>query len=119
MFCNEDIRMPLYYNRYNGSLTDWSNLSCVLVNDIEIEHVHMFMDSGFWSKECIQSLAQACNTFTLRMPTYLTDTEQVIEQCQDQIERYTNELPDYNIYCREISSVLYGVAGRIMVYYNP
>jgi len=51
MFCDEDTRMPLYYDRYNGSLTDRSNLSCVLANakDIGIKHVHMFMDGGFWS----------------------------------------------------------------------
>lgn len=121
MFCDEDTRMPLYYDRYNGSLTDRSNLSCVLANakDIGIEHVHMFMDGGFWSEECIQSLARECDAFTLGMPAYLADAEQAIEQCRSQIERYANELPDYHIYCMEIPSTLYGVAGRIMVYYDP
>lgn len=27
MFCDEESRLPLYYNRYNGSLTDKANLS--------------------------------------------------------------------------------------------
>lgn len=121
MFCDEDTRMPLYYDRYNGSLTDRSNLSCVLANakDIGIKHVHMFMDGGFWSEECIQSLARECDAFTLGMPVYLTDAEQAIGQCRDQIERYANELPDYHIYCVGIDSTLYGVSGRIMVYYDP
>ncbi len=121
MFCDEDTRMPLYYDRYNGSLTDRSNLSCVLVNaeDIGIKHVHMFMDGGFWSEECIQSLARECDAFTLGMPVYLTDAEQAIRQCRNQIERYANELPDYHIYCMGIDSTLYGVSGRIMVYYDP
>lgn len=121
MFCDEDTRMPLYYDRYNGSLTDRSNLSCALTNakDVGIEHVHMFMDGGFWSEECIQSLARECDAFTLGMPAYLTDAEQAIEQCRNQIERYANELPDCHIYCMEIPTTLYGVVGKILVYYDP
>lgn len=121
MFCDEDTRMPLYYDRYNGSLTDRSNLSCVLANakDIGIGHVHMFMDGGFWSGECIRSLARECDAFTLGMLVYLTEAEQAVEQCRSQIERYANELPDYHIYCMGIPTTLYGVAGKIMVYYDP
>ena len=120
MFCDEDTRMPLYYNRYNGSLTDRSNLSCVLANakDMGIRHVHIFMDGGFWSGECIQSLARGCDAFTMGMPACLTDAQQAMEQCRGRIERYANELPDSHIYCMEIPATLYGVAGKILVYYD-
>lgn len=93
MFCDEDTRMPLYYDRYSGILTERCSLSCVLSNakDIGIEHVHMFMDGGFWSEECIQSLARKCDAFTLGMPAHLTDAEWAVEQCRNQIERYANE----------------------------
>jgi len=55
MFFDEDTRIPLYYDRYYGSLTDRSNLFYALVDakDVGIEHVHMFMDGGFWREECI------------------------------------------------------------------
>lgn len=43
-----------------------------------MEHVYMFMDGGFRSEECIQSLARGCDAFTLGMPVYLTDAEQAV-----------------------------------------
>lgn len=89
MFCDEDIRMPLYYDRYNGSLTDRS------------------------------SLTRRCDAFTLGMPVYLIDAEQAVGHCRNRIERYANELPDYHIYCMGILSTLYDVSGKIMVYYDP
>lgn len=74
----------------------------------------MFMDGGFWSEECIQSLARECDVFILGMPAYLTDAEQTVEQCRNRIERYKNELQDYHIYCMGIPSTLYGIAGKIL-----
>jgi len=49
MFCDEASKTPLYYNRYNGSLTDKTNLSYVLANAkaVEIQHVKMVLDGGF------------------------------------------------------------------------
>lgn len=32
MFCDEETKIPLYYNRYNGSLSDRTNLAYVLAN---------------------------------------------------------------------------------------
>ncbi len=32
MFCNESTRIPLYYNRYNGSLNDPGSLPYILEN---------------------------------------------------------------------------------------
>jgi transposase len=58
MFCDEYTRMPLYYNRYNGSLTGKANLAYVLANAkaVGIERVKMVLDGGFWSQECLSYL---------------------------------------------------------------
>lgn len=49
MFCDESSKTPLYYNRYNGSLTDKVNLSYVLANAraVGIRNVKMIIDGGF------------------------------------------------------------------------
>lgn len=48
MFCDEVTKTPLYYNRYNGSLTDRTNLSYVLANAkaVGIQRVKMIIDGG-------------------------------------------------------------------------
>lgn len=65
IFCDEETRMPIHYNWYNGRLTGRSNLSRVLLSakDVGIQRVHIFMDGGFWNRECIQALAVDCETY--------------------------------------------------------
>ena len=72
MFCDESSKLPLYYNRYNGSLTDKTNLSYVLANAkaIGIERVKMILDGGFWSEECFKNLHGCCDAFTVGMPLF-------------------------------------------------
>ena len=121
MFCNEATKMPLYYNRYNGSLTDKANLSYVLENasSVGIKNVKMILDGGFWSEECMNSLYECCDTFTVGMPAYLKESEKVISLYGDGIDKYSNKLADcHHIYCKQIESKIYGIDGRILLYYD-
>jgi transposase len=75
MFCDEASKTPLYYSRYNGSLTDKTNLSYVLADfkDLGISRVKMILDGGFWSEECIKTLEGYCDAFTIGMPIHLKE----------------------------------------------
>jgi len=121
MFCDESTKTPLYYNRYNGSLTDKTNLSYVLENakSIGLQNVKMVLDGGFWSEECIKNLKACCDAFTVGMPIFLKDSEKILSAYADGIDKYTNELIAYHIYCVQINTNLYGVSGRVLVYYDP
>ena len=101
MFCDETTKMPLYYNRYNGSLTDRTNLSFVLDNagSVGIRNVKLFLDGGFRSRECIQSLAESCRAFTVGMPLFLKESDKILDTYGNDIEKYSNELTNYHIYC--------------------
>ena len=120
MFCDEQNKTPLYYNRYNGSLTDRTNLSYVLANAkaVGIDQVKMVLDGGFWSQECFISLHDCCDAFTIGMPTYLKKAEEIIEAHSVGIDSYTNELSTRNVYCVSINHEIYGIAGRVLVYYD-
>jgi hypothetical protein len=121
MFCEEFTKVPLYYNRYNGSLTDRVNLSYVMENakEVGITRVKMIVDGGFWSPDCFESLNQCCEAFTVGMPSYLKEAENQINKCGKDIEKFVNELPHYrHIYCVPVSTVIHSVEGRILVYYD-
>jgi transposase len=121
MFCEEITKVPLYYNRYNGSLTDKVNLSYVLENakDVGIKRVKMVVDGGFWSPECFKNLNHLCEAFTVGMPSYLKEAENLIARCSKGIERFSNELPNHrHIYCVPVSTVIHSVKGRVLVYYD-
>ena len=120
VFCDEDTRTPIYYERYNGSLTDKVNLSHVLANarEIGIEHVKMIVDGGFWEKECFESLHSLCDAFTVGMPAYLKESEKLLSAHTDGIERYTNQLDRHHIYCVSVPVEIFGIAGRALIYYD-
>jgi hypothetical protein len=120
MFCDEISKMPLYYNRYNGSLTDKTNLSYVLANAkaVGIERVKMVVDGGFWSEECFKNLHGYCEAFTMGMPAHLKESERILSAYAGDVEKYANELSGLQIYCISIDAEICGVPGRVLLYYD-
>lgn len=120
LFCDEHNKTPIYYNRYNGSLTDRTNLSYVLANAkaVGIESVKMVLDGGFWSEECFASLHHCCEAFTVGMPTYLKEAGKLVKEHGKDIESYANELPQRNIYSVPVNEKIFGIAGKVLVYYD-
>ena len=120
MFCDEASKTPLYYSRYNGSLTDKTNLPYVLAqaSDLGIEQVKMVLDGGFWKEECFVSFNECCTAFTVGMPAYLTESEKIIAVHGKDIEKYTNALSTYrDIYCVQMPSTIYGISGKVLLFY--
>jgi len=120
MFCSEDTKMPIYFNRYNGSLTDRTNLSYVIASAraVGIERIKAVLDGGFWSKECFKSLNAFCDTFTVGMPIFLKDSGNIISIYGRSIEQYANETRTKHVYCIPVPAELYDVSGRILIYYD-
>jgi transposase len=121
MFCDESSKIPLYYNRYNGSLTDKTNLSYVLANAkaVGIERVKMILDAGFWSEECFKSLHVHCDAFTIGMPLFLKESERILLTHGQDIEKYANELSrHHHIYCVSVDAEIHGIPGRVLIYYD-
>jgi transposase len=122
LFCGEVSKVPLYYNRYNGSLTDKTNLSYVLANakDVGIKRVKMILDGGFCDDKCFVSLHEFCDAFTVGMPLYLKDAQSILMEHGTGIEQYVNELdrPHHNTYCVSADLDIEGVAGKALLYFD-
>jgi transposase len=120
MFCNESDRMPLYYNRYNGSLTDKTNLAHVLSNAkaVGIKRIKMVLDGGFWDADCLSSLHDFCEAFTVGMPASLKESERLLVAYGGDIEKYENELGSEQVYCASVDADINGVPGRVMIFYD-
>lgn len=121
IFCDEGNKLPLYYCRYNGSLTDKSNLPHVLENAgaVGLKDIKFVLDCGFISEECIHKLKTHSKAFTIGIPSHLDTVRKMIEEYSKSIEKYSNKLLDNDIYCVEEQSELYGVSGRLMLFYDP
>lgn len=121
LFADESTNLPLYYNRYNGSLTDKTNLSYVLENarSVGISDVKFVVDGGFISKECIQNLNEHAKSFTVGIPASLNISEEMLRTHAKNIDKYANKLADQEIYCVEKTTKYYDVDGRLMLFYDP
>ena len=120
MFCDESTKIPVYYNRYNGSLTDKTNLSCALGNakEMGIEKVKMVLDGGFWSQKSLINLKEFCETFIIGMPGNLTESAMILAENGDDIEKYSNKLTNHHIYCIPVTTEICGVVGRVLLYFD-
>jgi transposase len=121
MFVDEDTKAPIYYNRYNGSLTDKSNLSYVLENakGVGIEKVKIVVDGGFISGECIQNLAMHSEAFTTGVPMSLNMAKGIYETHSSGIGKYANKLADYEVYADEKAVQFHGISGRLILFFDP
>lgn len=120
MFCDEVNKIPLYYDRYSGSLTDRTNLSHVLANakSVGIEKVKMVLDGGFWGEEALQNLNELCESFSVGMPKTLKDAEKAIAELGQDMAQYTNKLRNHNTYCVQKETVINKVKGKILLYFD-
>jgi transposase len=121
LFADEITKLPLYYNRYSGSLTDKTNLSYVLENakSVGIENVKFVVDGGFIGEDCIQNLYKHTKAFTVGIPTCLDISEDMLSTHSQSIDKYVNKLDNYEIYCVEKIIKHHGIDGRLMLFYDP
>ena len=120
LFCNEGNKIPLYYNRYNGSLTDKTNLSYVLDNakEVGINRVKMVMDGGFWDEDCLESLNGLCEAFIVGLPIHLKESQQILGNCGVGIENYANKIEVPHTYCIPVETTVWGVSGKAFLYFD-
>ena len=120
MFCDEASRTPIYYNRYNGSLTDKTNLSYVLSNaeDVGIGKVKMVVDGGFMDKNCLKSLLGLCGAFIVGLPAHLKESQSILASHGAGIEHYANELDTPHMFCAAVDCEIQGVQGKALLYFD-
>jgi len=120
LFCDENTKTPLYYNRYNGSLTDKTNLSYVLDNAkaVGIERVKMVLDGGFWDEDCLVELNGLCDGFIVGMPHHLKVAKQILADHAQDIENYANKLDAPHTYCVSVDTEVWGISGKALLYYD-
>jgi transposase len=120
MFCNESSKTPIYYNRYNGSLTDKTNLSYVLANAeaVGIKRVKMVVDGGFMDKGCLKSLHDLCDAFIVGLPVHLKESQNILASHGSSVENYANELNVPHTFCSSVDCEIQGVSGKVLLYFD-
>ncbi|MDR3204569.1 MAG: hypothetical protein LBV23_07470 [Deltaproteobacteria bacterium] len=121
MFCCETKKLPLYYNRYSGSLSDKTNLSPVLAKarEVGLDDVKVVLNGGLISQESFSSLSKLSKAFTIGLSTNLDISKEMISSHLHDINMYPNKLPGLEIFCLQQQTSIYGISGKLMLYFDP
>jgi transposase len=70
MLFGQDSRLPVYYNRLPGNISDVSTLHNFLetFRYLDLPKLHLVMDKGFFSQKNVEALLAAKDKFTLAAP---------------------------------------------------
>jgi len=120
LFCDEKTKVPLYYNRYNGSLTDKVNLSHVLENakSVGINSVKMILDGGFWDEKCFDALSELCTAFTIGMSASLTESKNILSSHASGVAHFANRLSIPHTFCVAVDTTIWSINGRALLYFD-
>jgi transposase len=120
VFCDETSKLPLYYSRYSGSLTDRTNLPNILEDaaTVGIEKIKLIMDGGFWGPEGFKALQEHTTSFTMGFPAYLEEAQKFITKHGEEVRHYTYKTSYPHIYCKEIPHTIHEIKGKVLLYFD-
>lgn len=120
MFSTTGSKLPVYYENYNGSLTDKINLVYVLKNarNVGIENVGIVMDGGFFDEERLKSMSAIIDKFTVGMPGHLDFSKELLNRHREGLYDFKNSTSYGSNYAKLEEYELYGIRGKVMIGLN-
>ena len=117
VFSVEENKMPVYYEDYNGSLTDKSNIINVVKNEKNkgLKRVKLVMDGGSFDKERIIELNELELIFTIGMPMTLKASKELIDKYGSDIYQYQHSTGYTSTYGKLVDYEIYGVKGKVFI----
>lgn len=117
LFSVENTKIPVYYENYNGSLTDKSNVINVVKNakDKGLKKVKLVMDGGSFDKDRIIELKKNGLIFTIGMPMKLKCSKEIIDSFGSNIYEYQNATGYLNTFGKLVEYEIYGVKGNVFI----
>jgi len=87
MLFGQESRLPVYYKRLPGNITDVSTLSNFLktMNFMENKKLHLVLDKGFYSSANVDELFASHHKFTLGISIHLKWVQEIVDEFQPDI----------------------------------
>lgn len=82
MLFGQESRLPVYYKRLPGNITDVSTLSNFLktMNFLDNKKLHLVLDKGFYSNANVDELFAAHHKFTLGVSIHLKWVQEIVDE---------------------------------------
>lgn len=119
LFTAKKSKLPVFYDNYNGSLTDKTNLVYVFekAKRVGLDKLNLIMDGGFFDEKRIQDLSDMKIDFTVGMPSTLDQSKKIIEKYRYDVNSIKNRTRYATHYAMLIDETVYGVNGKVLLGY--
>ncbi|MCD8285803.1 MAG: transposase [Clostridia bacterium] len=120
LFSGTKSRLPVYYEVYNGSITDKVNMTAVLrrARRVGIDTADFVMDGGFWDVAKLKELYDDGVTFTVGIPSYLDIAKDAFKDHGAKVDSFANSTSYESTYAAMYDKEIGGMKGRILVGLN-
>jgi transposase len=120
MFYGQTSRLPVYYNEYQGSITDVAYLKFMLEHTIElgINKIDFILDRGFVSKVNLSYMYENKFPFIVPLPNGRKETNNIIDLIYDSIKNNENWISEYETYGTCMDYTLYNIPVKVHVFFD-
>jgi transposase len=105
MFYAKNSGLPIYYNEYQGSINDVSDLQFMLENTtyLGIKKVDFVLDKGFASEDNFKYMWENKFNFIIPIPSNWTHVKILLESNVVNVQEYSNWIHKYEVYGIKVS----------------
>ena len=123
MLLGQKTKIPVYYNRIAGNISDVSTLKHLIktLSKLEVLRLHFVLDRGFYSRYNIDSLFDKRHKFIISVPNHVKWVQEVIDKFRDEIEspKYYQKVGNETLYMVAKPYKWNDKRAYVHVYYNP
>lgn len=96
----EKSRIPFYYRKLPGNITDVSILNQLLeeMDGLNVKKVKVLMDRGFYSQSNVRQCFEHHQKFLMGAKTSLTYVQQTLEEKKEELHAYGSYLPSFGVH---------------------
>jgi len=120
MFHGAESHLPVYYNLYNGSITDKSHLVFMMdgAQKLGITKVRFVFDRGFVTENNLKYMHEQGFLFITAFPHHLADAKKIIDGNKNEVRKSVNRINRFDIYAVSVDIDVYGFKMKAHVFFD-
>lgn len=121
MYTGEKTKLPIFYNVYNGSITDKEHLIFMMkyTKELGIDNIKFVMDKGFYKKDNLNYMYNNNYKFIICLSNSYTFVKEYIDKVKDSIKLASNWNNKHQLYSMCMQYKQDDKICNIHIIYNP
>jgi Transposase len=120
MYYAQRSNLPVYYNLYNGSITDKSHFVFILENikQLKLNNLSFVLDRGFVSEKNLEYMDNHEYRYIVPFALSRVQAKEIIASAGENLRSSENYISECELYAKHMSSELYGRETNVHIYFD-